>query len=148
MMFKDICNGIPLRLDTHLYNICCRRHACSWVLVTGPRSGLGWGRASCSWWSLSLQNSCSWWSNAFATCRGGKKFKEEKEIRIEFTKPNTVFKLCIWVQSPTLKLWNWNYTERQKKLITSSEWRSLKSTTSKWIIFGHRYAIVLFMKNI
>ena len=30
-----------------------------------------------------------------------------------------------------------NYTERQKKLITSSEWHSLKSTASKWFIFGH-----------
>ena len=41
------------------------------------------------------------------------------------------------------------YTERQKKLITSSEWRSLKSTSSKWIIFGHRYkAIVLLMRHI
>ena len=30
------------------------------------------------------------------------------------------------------------YTERQKKLITSSERRSLKSTASKLIIFRHR----------
>ena len=45
-----------------------------------------------------------------------------------------------------LYLHNWifaNYTERRKKLITSSEWRSLKSTSLKWIIFGHRFAIVL-----
>ena len=31
----------------------------------------------------------------------------------------------------------WMYTERQKKLITSLEWHSLKSTASKWFIFGH-----------
>ena len=31
-----------------------------------------------------------------------------------------------------------NYTERQKKLITSSKRRSLKSTASKLIIFRHR----------
>ena len=31
------------------------------------------------------------------------------------------------------------YTERQKKLITSSGRRSLKSTASKLIIFGHKY---------
>ena len=30
-----------------------------------------------------------------------------------------------------------NITERQKKLITSSEWHSLKSTASKLFIFGH-----------
>ena len=30
------------------------------------------------------------------------------------------------------------YTELQKKLITSSEWRSLNSEESKWIIFVHR----------
>ena len=30
------------------------------------------------------------------------------------------------------------YTERQKKLITSSGRRSLKSTASKLIIFGHK----------
>ena len=40
------------------------------------------------------------------------------------------------------------YTERQKKLITSSERRSLKSSTSKLIIFGHWLAIVLLMKHI
>ena len=34
--------------------------------------------------------------------------------------------------------WNMNYTERQKKLITSSERRSLESTTLKLIISGHR----------
>ena len=33
---------------------------------------------------------------------------------------------------------NDKYTERQKKLITSSEWHSLKSKASTWIIFGHR----------
>ena len=31
-----------------------------------------------------------------------------------------------------------NYTERQKKLITSSECHTLKSKASTWIIFGHR----------
>ena len=40
------------------------------------------------------------------------------------------------------------YTEHQKKLITSSERRSLKSTASKLIIFRHRYAKVLLMKHI
>ena len=40
-----------------------------------------------------------------------------------------------------LKMKPWEnpyYTERQKKLITSSERRSLKFTQSKLIIFGHR----------
>ena len=32
---------------------------------------------------------------------------------------------------------NDKYTERQKKLITSSECRSLNSKASTWIIFGH-----------
>ena len=40
------------------------------------------------------------------------------------------------------------YTERQKKLITSSVWRSLKFTLSKLIIFGHREAEILLNKNI
>ena len=38
-----------------------------------------------------------------------------------------------------------SYTERQKKLITSSERHSLKSKASKWIIFGHRLAIFIFI---
>ena len=40
------------------------------------------------------------------------------------------------------------YTERQKKLITSSGRRSLKSTASKLIIFGHKEALILLNKNI
>ena len=40
------------------------------------------------------------------------------------------------------------YTERQKKLITSSGRRSLKSTLSKLIIFGHKKALILLTKNI
>ena len=42
------------------------------------------------------------------------------------------------------------YTERQKKLITSSERHSLKSTASELIIFGHRLAIhvVILIKHI
>ena len=40
------------------------------------------------------------------------------------------------------------YTERQKKLITSSGRRSLKSTLSKLIIFGHKSALILLNKNI
>ena len=40
------------------------------------------------------------------------------------------------------------YTERQKKLITTSERHSLNSTTVKLIIFGHRYVIVLLIKHI
>ena len=40
------------------------------------------------------------------------------------------------------------YTERQKKLITSSARRSLKSTLSKLIIFGHKQALILLNKNI
>ena len=39
-------------------------------------------------------------------------------------------------------------TERQKKLITSSERHSLKSKALKWIIIGHRLAIVLLTKHI
>ena len=35
------------------------------------------------------------------------------------------------------------YTERQKKLITSSECHSLKSKASKWIIFGHKLNLSL-----
>ena len=40
------------------------------------------------------------------------------------------------------------YTERQKKLITSSQRDSLKSTASKLIIFRHIKGIVLLMKHI
>ena len=40
-----------------------------------------------------------------------------------------------------------SYTERQKKLITSSEQHSLKSKASKLIIFGHSLAIVLLTKH-
>ena len=40
------------------------------------------------------------------------------------------------------------YTEHQKKHITSSERHSLKSKASKWIIFGHRLAIVILIKHI
>ena len=40
------------------------------------------------------------------------------------------------------------YTERQKKLITSSERHTLKSTAFKWIIIGHRLAIILLTKHI
>ena len=40
-----------------------------------------------------------------------------------------------------------NYTERQKKLITSSEWHSLKSTASKWFIFRHRLGKFILNKN-
>ena len=40
------------------------------------------------------------------------------------------------------------HTERQNKLITSSEGHSLKSTASKLIIFGHRLAIVILIKHI
>ena len=39
-------------------------------------------------------------------------------------------------------------TPSVKRNITSSEWRSLKSTTLKWIIFGHRWAKLLLMKHI
>ena len=40
------------------------------------------------------------------------------------------------------------YTERQKKRITSSEWHSLKSTASKWFIFGHRLGKFILNKHI
>ena len=40
------------------------------------------------------------------------------------------------------------YTERQKKLIASSGRHSLKSTLSKLIIFGHKWALILLNKNI
>ena len=40
------------------------------------------------------------------------------------------------------------YTERQKKLITSSECHSLKSKASTWIIFGHRLGKFIFNKHI
>ena len=40
------------------------------------------------------------------------------------------------------------YTERQKKLITSSECHSLKSKTSTWIIFGHRLGKFILHKHI
>ena len=42
--------------------------------------------------------------------------------------------LCVWIEYNNFFI----YTERQKKLITSSEWHSLKSTASKWFIFRHR----------
>ena len=40
------------------------------------------------------------------------------------------------------------YTERQKKLITSSECHSLKSKASTWIIFRHRLGIFILNKHI
>ena len=40
------------------------------------------------------------------------------------------------------------YTESQKKLITSSGRRPLKSTLSKLIIFGQKLALILLNKNI
>ena len=40
------------------------------------------------------------------------------------------------------------YTERQKKLITSSERHTLKSKAQKWIIIGHRLGIILRTKHI
>ena len=42
----------------------------------------------------------------------------------------------------------YKYTEHQKKLITSSKQHSLKSTPSKLIRFGHRYAVIVLNKNI
>ena len=39
------------------------------------------------------------------------------------------------------------YTEHQKKLITSSGWRSLISTASKLIIFGHYFLIRIKKKK-
>ena len=49
----------------------------------------------------------------------------------------------------TRKVHTWAiYTERQKKLITSSGWHSLKSTASKLVIFGHKQALILLNKNI
>ena len=39
------------------------------------------------------------------------------------------------------------YTDRQKKLITSSAWHSLKSTASKWFIFGHRLGKFILNKH-
>ena len=50
------------------------------------------------------------------------------------------FNICMFYQS--------NYTERQKQLITSSERHSLKSPTSKWIIFAHRLAKGILKKHI
>ena len=44
-------------------------------------------------------------------------------------------------------LMNLDDTERQKKLITSSEWHSLKSTASKWFIFGHRLGKFILNKH-
>ena len=43
---------------------------------------------------------------------------------------------------------NYIYTERQKKFITSPEWHSLNSKALKWIVIGHRLAIVLLAKHI
>ena len=53
---------------------------------------------------------------------------------------NLVFSYYLTMQS--------KYTERQKKLITSSERHSLKSEALKWIIIGHRLAIELLTKHI
>ena len=41
-----------------------------------------------------------------------------------------------------------SYTERQKKLITSSECHSLKSKASTWIMFGHRLDKFILNKHI
>ena len=40
------------------------------------------------------------------------------------------------------------YAERQKKIIASSERHSLNSKALKWLIIGHRLAIVLLTKHI
>ena len=40
-----------------------------------------------------------------------------------------------------------NYTERQKKLITSLECHPLKSKASIWIIFGHRVGKFILNKH-
>ena len=41
-----------------------------------------------------------------------------------------------------------NYTERQKKLITSSERHTLKSKALKSVMIGHRLAKILLTKHI
>ena len=52
------------------------------------------------------------------------------------------------------KKFNWKingetfYTEHQKKLITSSECHSLKSTASKWFLFEHRLGNFILNKHI
>ena len=50
---------------------------------------------------------------------------------------------CLHIQLRIYK-----YTERQKKLITSSERHTLKSKAQKFIIIGHRLAIILLTKHI
>ena len=57
--------------------------------------------------------------------------------------PNLYFSFCGRVIFIQLHV----YTEHQKKLITSSEQYSLKSQALKWIIIGHRLAIVLLTKH-
>ena len=66
---------------------------------------------------------------------------------------NPSFLFCTLPPPPHLELLHasialHNYTERQKKLITSSEWHSLKSTASKWFIFGHRLGKFILNKHI
>ena len=56
----------------------------------------------------------------------------------------------IYFRTPVFKLilLEYKYTERQKKLITSSEWHSRKSAASKWITFGHRLGKFILNKHI
>ena len=63
--------------------------------------------------------------------------------------PLTILKKKKSLEERLMYLWAYrSYTERQKKLISSSERHSLKSTPSKLIIFGHRLAIVILIKLI
>ena len=52
--------------------------------------------------------------------------------------------LCIEIKYTHIYI----YTERQKKLITSSKRHTLKSNAFKWIIIGHRLAKILLTKHI
>ena len=54
----------------------------------------------------------------------------------------------MWLDIDWHKFWEHIHTERQKKLITSSECHSLKSKASTWIIFGHRLGKCILNKHI
>ena len=61
--------------------------------------------------------------------------------------PFNYYSISVLLYSQDYSLRTLKYTERQNKLITSSEWHSLKSKASTWIIFGHRLGKFVLNKH-
>ena len=73
---------------------------------------------------------------------GKKKKKRKAETEEESSSKYLVERMLIHAM-----VQDFIYTERQKKLITSVEQRSLKSTASKSFIFRHRYCISCYFRE-